>query len=114
MIKLTFIQVFHNPGVIPDSRYLSTADSTVVFEATYATFQQRHQEKIFKNIPDSNRRQLCVVIHSVPDNVHGSQLRSLVKQARKVADKVFVTHLATDYYACFGHKWNDFVDLMAK
>lgn len=114
MAILTFVQIFHNPGVIPDSRYLPMADSTIVFEATYKTFQERRNAKIFKSIPDSNRSQLCAVIHSVPDNVQGSQLRSLVKQARKVAEEVFITHLTTDYYAGFGHKWTDFVHLMAK
>lgn len=73
------------------------ADSTIVFEATYDTFQEHCNAKIFKNIPDSNRSQLCAVIHSVPDSVRGPQLRSLVKQARKVAEEVFITHLATDY-----------------
>ena len=114
MAILTFVQIFHNPGVIPDSRYLPMADSTIVFEATYDTFQERCNAKIFKNIPDSNRSQLCAVIHSVPDSVQGSQLRSLVKQARKLAEKIFITHLATDYYAGFGQKWTDFVHLMTK
>ncbi|KAJ5153014.1 uncharacterized protein N7482_009492 [Penicillium canariense] len=105
--------VMHNPGAIPDSRYLATADSTVVFEETYSTFQQRSSAKIFTAIPDSNRTQLCTVIHSVPDTVEGSKLRSLVKEARKVADEIFITHLSTDYYASFGTKWADFVDLVA-
>lgn len=104
----------HNPGAIPDSRYLSTADSTVVFEATYDTFQERHGAKLFEAIPDSNRSQLCAVIHSVPESVEGSALRSLVKQVRKVADEIFITHLDTDYYANFGRQWPEFVDLMGK
>ncbi|KAA8645894.1 spherulation-specific family 4 protein [Aspergillus tanneri] len=106
--------VVHNPGTIPDSRYLPSADSTVVFEATYDTFQERHGAKLFKEIPDSNRSQLCAVIHSVPDNVEGSNLRSLVKQVRTVADEIFITHLNTDYYASFGDRWTEFVNLMAK
>ncbi|KAH1565688.1 hypothetical protein KXX17_003104 [Aspergillus fumigatus] len=106
--------VVHNPGAIPDSRYLSTADSTVVFEATYDTFQERHGAKLFEAIPDSNRSQLCAVIHSVPESVEGSALRSLVKQVRKVADEIFITHLDTDYYASFGRQWPEFVDLMGK
>ncbi|KAL3453612.1 Spherulation-specific family 4 [Aspergillus insuetus] len=106
--------VFHNPGVVPDSRYLSTADSTVVFEATYDTFLERDGAKMFEQIPDSDRRQLCAVIHSVPDNVEGSQLRGFVRQVRRVADEVFITHLSTDYYANFGDQWAEFVSLMAK
>ncbi|KUM65669.1 hypothetical protein ACN42_g1426 [Penicillium freii] len=105
--------VVHNPGAVPDSRYLATADSTVVFEAAYATFQERQGAKLFTNIADSNRTQLCAIVHSVPNAVEGKALRSLVKQVRQVADEVYITHLSTDYYASFGDKWTEFVDLMA-
>lgn len=106
-------QVVHNPGAVPDTRYLATADSTVVFEETYIAFQERHGAKLLTAIPDSNRSQLCAVIHSVPSTVEGSKLRGLVKQVRSVADEVFITHLSSDYYASFGTKWAEFVDLMA-
>lgn len=85
-----------------------------MFEATYATFQERHGANLFTAIPESNRSQLCVVIHSVPESVEGSALRGLVKQVRKVAEEIFITHLSTDYYASFGGQWPEFVDLMAK
>ncbi|PYH41933.1 spherulation-specific family 4 protein [Aspergillus saccharolyticus JOP 1030-1] len=106
--------VVHNPGVIPDSRYLSTADSTVVFEATYQTFLDRQGAKLFEQIPNSTRQQLTAVVHSVPSSVEGSSFRNLVKQVRKVADEMFITHLDTNYYASFGSQWEQFVDLMAK
>ncbi|KAB8077568.1 Spherulation-specific family 4 [Aspergillus leporis] len=106
--------VVHNPGAIPDSRYMSSADSTVVFEATYDTFKERKGTKQFEVLPNNNRSALCIVIHSVPDRVEGSKLRDLVKKLRKTADEVFVTHLSTDYYANFGGKWSEFVDWMAK
>ncbi|KAL4870852.1 hypothetical protein BDV12DRAFT_45013 [Aspergillus spectabilis] len=106
--------VFHNPGVIPDPRYLSTADSTVVFEATYDTFQQRNGAKLFEDIPDSNRSQLCAVIHSVPASVEGAELRRFVKTVRQVAEEIFITHLSTNHYASFGGKWDEFVSLMAQ
>ncbi|KOS47480.1 hypothetical protein ACN38_g1607 [Penicillium nordicum] len=105
--------VVHNPGAVPDSRYLATADSTVVFEAAYTTFQERQGARMFTNIADSNRTQLCAIVHSVPDAVEGKALRSLVKQVRQVADEVYITHLSTDYYASFGARWTEFVDLMA-
>ncbi|KAL4810195.1 Spherulation-specific family 4 [Aspergillus unguis] len=104
--------VFHNPGVVPDSRYLPTADSTVVFEATYDTFHERKGARLFEEIPNSNRSQLCAVIHSVPDTVEGGELRGFVKQVRGVADEIFVTHLSRDYYASFGSRWEEFVSLM--
>jgi hypothetical protein len=93
---------------------MSSADSTVVFEATYDTFKERKGTKQFEVLPNNNRSALCIVIHSVPDRVEGSKLRDLVKKLRKTADEVFVTHLSTDYYANFGGKWSEFVDWMAK
>ncbi|PYI01131.1 cell surface spherulin 4-like protein [Aspergillus sclerotiicarbonarius CBS 121057] len=106
--------VVHNPGAIPDARYLPTADSTVVFEATYDTFLERDGAKLFEEIPNSTRSQLCAVVHSVPTSVEGTHFRDLVKQVRRVADEIFITHLDTDYYASFGGQWEAFVDLMAR
>lgn len=101
--------------MIPDSRYLSLADSTVVFEATYNTFHERQEARLFEEIPDSHRSQLCAVIHSVPDIVQGSKLRAFVKQARRVvADELFITHLSTDYYASFSNRWDEVVSAMAR
>ncbi|OGE54242.1 hypothetical protein PENARI_c006G11731 [Penicillium arizonense] len=105
--------VVHNPGAVPDSRYLATADSTVVFEAAYSTFQERQGAKLFTSIQDSNRSQLCAIVHSVPETIEGKSLRGLVKEVRRVADEVYITHLSTDYYASFGQKMNEFVGLMA-
>lgn len=98
---------------MPDSRYIATADSTVVFEAAYSTFQERQGAKLFTDIANTNRSQLCAIMHSVPDEIEGKSLRKLVKDVRKVADEVYITHLSTDYYASFGDKWTEFVDLMA-
>jgi hypothetical protein len=103
----------HNPGAVPDSRYLEAADLTVVFEETYNTFQDRVKANVLRDIPDSDRTQRCCVIHSVPDDITDTSLRDLVRDARNVADEVFVTHLNEDYYAGFGEKWQEFVDLMA-
>ena len=55
-----------------------------MFEETYNTFQTRNGANLFTAIPNSDRSQLCAVIHSVPNSVEGPKLRSLVKEARKV------------------------------
>lgn len=68
---------------------------------------------MLSNIPNSTRSQLCCVIHSVPEHVKGRNFRSLVKDARKVADEVFITHLAQRYYESFDGSWGEFVALMA-
>ncbi|KAL1990183.1 hypothetical protein VTN49DRAFT_6022 [Thermomyces lanuginosus] len=104
--------VVHNPGAVPDPRYLSTADTTVIFEDTYDTFLHRNDQKVFSKVANGNRNALCAIIHSVPTDIGDSDLRSLVKEARKVADEVFITLKKEDYYAGFGPKWDAFVDLM--
>ncbi|KAJ5538062.1 hypothetical protein N7494_007541 [Penicillium frequentans] len=105
--------VIHNPGAVPDSRYLSIADSTVVFEETYSTFQERLGANLLTPIRGKDRTQRAALIHSVPECMEGSELRQLIKTVRKVADEVFITHLSTDYYAKFGSKWAEFVDLIS-
>ncbi|KAH8694064.1 Spherulation-specific family 4 [Talaromyces proteolyticus] len=105
--------VVHNPGSVPDSRYLATVDSTVVFEDTYATFLQRNDDHVFTQIPNFNRSTICTIIHSIPENVQDAELKSLVGDARKVSDEVFLTHLDTGYYSSFGPNWSGFIDLMA-
>ncbi|KAJ5116372.1 hypothetical protein N7456_000720 [Penicillium angulare] len=104
--------IVHNPGTVPDPRYLPTADSTVVFEETYSTFQDRYGAGLFTENPDTSNARRAVLIHSVPVSVTGSKLQDLIKAVRKVANDIFITHLDTDYYASFGPKWADFVDLM--
>jgi hypothetical protein len=64
-------------------------------------------------IRGKDRTQRAVLIHSVPEGVEGSELRNLIETVREVADEVFITHLSTDYYAKFGSKWAEFVDLIS-
>ena len=106
-------QVVHNPGTVPDPQYLAFADSTVIFEATYETFKERNGAGMLSNILDAGRSQRCCIIHSVPDNVTGHEFLRLVKDATKIADEVFITHLTQDYYQSFDRRWAEFVDLMA-
>jgi hypothetical protein len=68
---------------------------------------------MLSNIPNSTRSHLCCVIHSVPDHVTGREFRRLVKDVRKVADEVFITHLTQNYYESFDSMWGEFVDMMA-
>ena len=85
----------------------------MIFEATYDTFQEHNTVAMFDSVPNGYRSKLCCIIHSVPATVTGRKFRRLVKDARKVADEVFVTHLSEDYYASFDSRWGEFVKLMA-
>lgn len=107
------MQVVHNPGAVPDSRYLETADSTVIIEDTYDSFLKRHEANMLKTISHGNRSQVCAIVHSVPNSVQDDRLRDFVKQLREVANEMFITYLSTDYYNSFGGSWVDFVALMA-
>ncbi|PGH09661.1 hypothetical protein AJ79_05627 [Helicocarpus griseus UAMH5409] len=105
--------VVHNPGTVPDPRYNILADMTVLFEATYETFQQRKDE-VFKNLTNHDRSTVCCVVHSVPEDVTGNSLRELVRDARTLANEVFITHLSERYYESFGSRWREFIQLMAE
>jgi len=104
---------FFNPGAVPDPRYLVFADSTVIFEADYETFQLRKRANILSSIPNSTRSELCCIIHSVPNDVTGQKLRGLVKDARGIAGEIFVTHRTYQYYESFDDGLWEFVDSMA-
>lgn len=84
-----------------------------MFEETYSTFQERLGANLLTPIRGKDRTQRAALIHSVPESVEGSELHHLIKTVRKVADEVFITHLSTDYYAKFGSKWAEFVDLIS-
>lgn len=84
-----------------------------MFEETYSTFQERYGANLLTPIRGKDRTQRAAMIHSVPEGVAGSELLHLIKTVRKVADEVFITHLSTDYYAKFGSKWAEFVDLIS-
>jgi hypothetical protein len=113
---LTRYQIIHNPGAIPDQRYMSSADCTVVFEETYATFtsdsDDANNAKALKAIHDP-RSDLCLVMHSIPPTLKRGDFRTLVDDVRKVAGSIFMTDLDTDYYADFSGRWREFVDDMA-
>ena len=102
----------HNPGTIPDLRYMLSADCTVVFEESLQTFLVRDSVKTLLALTE-NRSQLCVVMHSIPTFKTKEQFHSLVLEVRKVAGSLFMTDLNTDYYARFSPRWTEFVQVMA-
>jgi hypothetical protein len=105
-------QVIHNPGSIPDQRYMASADCTVVFEETYNTYLTQNSAKVLSALPD-NRSQLCLVMHSIPPSISTGNFISLVDSARRVAGSVYMTDLSVDYYAAFSSRLDEFVKNMA-
>jgi Spherulation-specific family 4 len=109
------VKVIHNPGSVPDVAFLKLADSTVIFEDTYHTFETRISNAVFSATALSmvDRSKLACVIHSIPEDLRGEDWRNLGQQARKIAGDVFMTDLSEHYYANFAPKWVQFVGAMA-
>ena len=108
-------QIIHNPGQIPDPRYLEYTDLTVVFEETYSTYQIYGFQKnisTFRKNASIGREALACIIHGVPSTLNGKELTSFVKDVRGLSGSVFITGLSIDYYASFWANWLDFVDGM--
>ncbi|GLA19209.1 hypothetical protein AnigIFM62618_006878 [Aspergillus niger] len=102
--------VIHNPGTIPDNRYENNAtDVTVVFESSYQDF---HSEKHSLNAMASNRTAYAYMLHSVPDNLSNSTLRSFVNQMSRKAEYLFLTTLTEDYYESFDPEGETICDVM--
>ncbi|KAG9243218.1 Spherulation-specific family 4 [Calycina marina] len=104
--------IIHNPGTIPDARYLALCNMTIVFEGSYDTYQQHNLSDTIKSFcKDSGcvRNSLAVVVHSVPPTIDAKVEKSMLKDVRKLAAGVFITSLSTDYYSSFGQSWGAFV-----
>lgn len=102
--------MIHNPGTIPDSRYENNAtDVTVVFESSYQDF---HSEKHSLNAMASNRTAYAYMLHSVPDSLSNSTLRSFVNQMSRKAEYLFLTTLTEDYYESFDPEGETICDVM--
>ncbi|KAE9364773.1 hypothetical protein N431DRAFT_421961 [Stipitochalara longipes BDJ] len=111
--------IIHNPGTIPDPRYLASANLTVVFEGSYSTYKSSKMHKSissFQRSSKSKREALACIVHSVSSPTSGKRqtANDIIKELRGLAGSVFVTGLSVDYYAAFGERWQDFVDDMDK
>ncbi|RDL38735.1 uncharacterized protein BP5553_03075 [Venustampulla echinocandica] len=110
--------IIHNPGVIPDPRYLSSCNQTVVFEGAYDTYQKYKMQKnittfLSQNSKICTRDNLATIVHSMPSSVSAKGQMSLVKDLRGISRNVFVTGLSVDYYSSFWNGWEGFVQDVA-
>lgn len=107
--------IIQNPGTLPDARFLSSCDVSVVFEGTYSTYQIYGSSKnisTFQAESKCSREKLACIMHGVP-SLSSNDMTSLVNDLRTVAGSVFVTGLSVDYYASFSDGWADFTKGMA-
>lgn len=109
------IKIIHNPGCVPDSRFLALADSSVIFEDSYHKFRTRMSNAVFSAVALSKvgRSKLGCMIHSVPEDLSSDEWLKLVRQVEGIAGDVFITDLSHLYYESFAPGWAKFVDAMA-
>lgn len=107
--------IIHNPGCVPDSRFLALADSSVIFEDSYHKFRTRMSNAVFSAVALSKvgRSKLGCMIHSVPEDLGSDEWLKLVRQVEGIAGDVFITDLSHLYYESFAPGWAKFVDAMA-
>ncbi|KAL3424695.1 cell surface spherulin 4-like protein [Phlyctema vagabunda] len=108
--------IIHNPGVIPDERYLAFCNLTIAFEGTYSTYKSNDQTKAISQFSASSkygRKTFASIVHSVPTQLSTNKVKSFVKNLRSASGSVFVTGLSVDYYSTFWSGWQQFVSDMA-
>lgn len=109
--------IIHNPGTIPDARYLDSCNLSVVFEGTYSTYQIygfKDSLASFHSTAKTTRDALGVIIHNLPSTISTTDQERFLGDVRDVAGSIFVTGLSTNYYASFWEGWGAFVDEMDK
>ncbi|KAH7360230.1 Spherulation-specific family 4-domain-containing protein [Rhexocercosporidium sp. MPI-PUGE-AT-0058] len=107
--------IIHNPGTIPDQRFMPSCNLSIVFEGTYDTYQIYGFHKTisaFQSSSNSDRSKMGAVVHNFPTSL-SSKENSLVKDLRHVAGSIFLTGLSVDYYSSFWDGWAGFADDMA-
>lgn len=104
---MAFIQVVHNPGTIPDTRFVDpNTDVTVVFEGSYSEYLAQMAELASLA---GDRSQYSYLLHSVPIN---KDLRKYVGSMSQHAQFLFLTSLTEDYYESFGLHWDEVMDVI--
>lgn len=114
-MRLTKMQIIHNPGMIADARYLRSCNQSVVFEGAYSTYlEYGFNQSIPAYIESANvtREALAVIIHAIPQNFSDDGQTALLTELKKHAGSVFITGLELDYYSSFWQGWEGFVTEM--
>ncbi|KAF2758819.1 hypothetical protein EJ05DRAFT_510697 [Pseudovirgaria hyperparasitica] len=103
--------VVHNPGYIPDQRYMAYADLTVVFEQTYSAWMEMGISHQLDDL-NYNKRNLVSLVHSLPDITEES-LKCLADHLQLLTGHVFLTSLDSAYYQSFSPQFGEYVALLS-
>jgi hypothetical protein len=99
-------QIVHNPGTIPDTRYNeASTDITVVFEHDYGAWKVQRTAVAAVSLPRTAR---SLMINAVPAMEKGA-LQDFVTEISQIAEHLFITTTAVDFYESFDSGWLDFV-----
>ncbi|TQS37199.1 hypothetical protein Golomagni_02335 [Golovinomyces magnicellulatus] len=103
--------IIHNPGLIPDSRYMPYCDISVIFEESYSKYQRSDFSAIaaFQKAANVRQEAIACIIHSLPNTLQSSERRLLIQDLCSFSNHIFLTGLSQDYYAQFWENWPLFV-----
>ena len=117
------IKVVHNPGNIPDTRLLVSADITVVCDMPWTEYQQEQFTLLdLLSQLESNavkRQDLSYIINEVPSNWTYDELNNFVGEMLQGAGWVFATDSSLGSNASIGQdwgssNWDSFAEIMSQ
>ncbi|RKF61922.1 Spherulin-4 [Erysiphe neolycopersici] len=81
--------IIHNPGALPDPRYMSYCSIAVIFEDSYSKYQQKYNNdllvtvKTFQKAANVSRDAIACIIHSLtsPNEIFPGEARKKVIQS---------------------------------
>ncbi|RKF53105.1 spherulin domain protein [Golovinomyces cichoracearum] len=73
--------IIHNPGLIPDSRYMKYCDISVIFEESYSEYQRCDFLAIaaFQKAANVRQEAIACIIHSLPNTLQSSERKLLIQ-----------------------------------
>ncbi|CZR56592.1 related to cell surface spherulin 4-like protein [Phialocephala subalpina] len=118
--------IIHNPGTLPDARYLTSRSSnvTVIFENSWDNYNAvdlRASIRTLRKTAGVGREALAAIIYDVPDgepdveSTNGDNKGTVVGNLRNVVGSLYLTGsgVGGDIYAGFWTRWGDWVEQMA-
>jgi hypothetical protein len=105
---IDLVQLIHNPGSVPDSRFANPGpDVTIVTENSCELYESPYIQELLAVEP-YDREHSCIIVHTTPPE----KLVPVVEAVRAQAAHVFVTDLTSNFYESFGPSWGQFVELL--
>ncbi|KAL4902077.1 hypothetical protein BDW74DRAFT_158987 [Aspergillus multicolor] len=102
--------IIHNPGVLPaDQLLLNTTDITVVFEQSYAHYEDSQEVQLDAASSFADRDSWAYIFHSLPD-MSNKTLDKFVHTISHKAAYLYATTRTSQYYEHFDGRLEEFCD----